>query len=59
MVDYVAQFLSGVARSAHDGDLEAAAVALAIRRSEGGSTRSDIARVAGMLQERLEGGAVL
>jgi CheY-like chemotaxis protein len=59
MLDYVAQFLSGVARSAHDNDLEAAAVALAIRRAEGGSTRSDLARVAGMLQERLVGRAAV
>lgn len=54
-LDYVTQFLTGVARSAHDDALEAAAATLAERRTTGGSIRSDLARVAGMLQERIEG----
>lgn len=54
-LDYVTQFLTGVARSAHDDALEAAATTLAERRTTGGSIRSDLARVAGMLQERIEG----
>ena len=58
-LDYVAQFLTGVARSAHDDLLEKAALALAARRSHGGSIRSDLARVAGMLQDRLEGRAAI
>jgi len=58
-LDYVAQFLTGVARSAHDDALEAAATTLAARRKQGGSFRSDLARVAGLLQERLEGRAVI
>ncbi|MCG6902836.1 MAG: response regulator [Rhodobacter sp.] len=54
-LDYVTQFLTGVARSAHDDDLENAAASLAARHSSGGSIRSDLARVAGLLQERIEG----
>ncbi len=53
-LDYVAQFLTGVARSAHDDDLEKAAATLAARRTTGGSIRSDLARVAGLVHERLE-----
>jgi CheY-like chemotaxis protein len=53
-VDYVAQFLTGVARTANDGALEDAAVSLATRRQQGESVRSDLARVAGLLQERLQ-----
>ncbi|MHA6266063.1 response regulator [uncultured Aliiroseovarius sp.] len=51
--DYVAQFLGGLARSAHDPSLEDAAQCLARARAEGRGTGSDLARVAGMLQERL------
>lgn len=58
-LDYVAQFLTGVARSAHDDVLEEAAATLAARRKQGGNIRSDIARVAGMLQDRLEGRAAI
>ncbi len=58
-LDYVAQFLTGVARSAHDEALESAAELLAARRGEGGSFRSDLARVAGLLQDRLEGHAAI
>ena len=58
-LDYVTQFLTGVARSAHDDALEAAAATLAARHSSGGSIRSDLARVAGMLQERIEGRAAI
>ena len=58
-VEYVTQFLTGVARSAHDDALEAAALSLASRHAEGGSIRSDLARVAGMLQERLQDRAAI
>ncbi len=58
-LDYVAQFLAGVARSAHDTDLEAAAARLAARRLAGGSFRSDLAHVAGLLQDRLEDRAAI
>jgi len=53
MLDYVAQFTSGVARSAHDGPLEAAALALATDRANGQPVRNDVRRLSGMLKERL------
>lgn len=53
-LDYVAQFLSGVARSAHDRALETAAGALARDCAKGNPRCSDIARLAGIVQERLE-----
>ncbi len=52
-LDYLAQFVSGVARSADDQALAAAAEALASARSEGREGRSDMARLAGLVQERL------
>jgi CheY-like chemotaxis protein len=51
---YVAQFLTGVARSAHDDALETAAVALARR---GGASAADITRLSGLVQARLAAGA--
>ncbi|MCP5038328.1 MAG: response regulator [Rhodobacteraceae bacterium] len=53
-LDYIAQFLAGVARSSHDNDLEAAATGLAKARARGGGTSMDLARVAGILHERLQ-----
>jgi len=53
-LDYVAQFLSGVARSAHDSALEMAAGELARDCAKGNPQCSDIARLAGIVQERLE-----
>lgn len=58
-LDYVTRFLAGVARSARDDALEAAAAKLAARHSSGSSIRSDLARVAGLLQERIEGRAAI
>jgi len=52
-LDYVAQFVTGVARSAHDHTLEDAARALAVTRKNGHSGRSDVARIAGLVQERI------
>ena len=52
-LDYVAQFLSGVAKSAHDHGLEQAAVALAERRALGHAARAETAVLAGLIQERL------
>ncbi|SPH22683.1 KDP operon transcriptional regulatory protein KdpE [Ascidiaceihabitans donghaensis] len=52
-LDYVAQFLSGVARSAQDPRLEQAAVALAKKRAQGQSASSETAVLAGLVQERL------
>ncbi|WP_339109124.1 response regulator [Thioclava sp. GXIMD4216] len=51
---YVAQFLSGVARSARDDALEDAAVALG---REGGPSDADITRLSGMVQDRLAAGS--
>ncbi len=52
-LDYVAQFTTGVARSAHDGPLEAAALALATDRANGQPIRNDVQRLNGMFKERL------
>ncbi len=53
-LDYVAQFVSGVARSAHDTALAQAAESLAAARRRGGPVATDTARIAGLVQERLE-----
>jgi CheY-like chemotaxis protein len=53
MMDYIAQFLGGVARSAKDGHLAEAASDLAARREAGHGTREVMARLAGLVQERL------
>ena len=58
-LDYIAQFLTGVAKSAHDADLEAAAVRLAQARAAGRSTRSGLASRAGRIEQRLEAGFVV
>ncbi len=52
-LDYVAQFLGGVARSAQDGALETAALALSRRRAMGQPAESELAVVAGLVQTRL------
>ncbi|MGJ5617878.1 response regulator [Sulfitobacter sp. MF3-043] len=52
-LDYVAQFLSGVARSARDEGLEQAAQALATKRALGQPSGSEAAAIAGMIQNRL------
>lgn len=52
-LDYVAQFLGGVARSAEDRELEHAAAALVAKRACGGSAASEAATVAGLVQVRL------
>jgi len=54
MLDYVAQFVGGVARSAHDTILANAAEDLARARANGGPVTTDTARIAGLVQERLE-----
>jgi CheY-like chemotaxis protein len=53
LLDYIAQFVTGIARSAHDGALLTAGEALTISRMRGKSCRSDVARLAGLVQERL------
>ena len=52
-VDYIAHFLAGIARSAHDPVLEAAATALQRDREAGHALASDLARISGLMQERL------
>ncbi len=52
-LDYLAQFVGGVARSAADEQLEHAAQSLASTRSESRPSRSALARLAGLVQERL------
>lgn len=52
-VDYIAHFLAGIARSSHDPVLEAAATALQRDSEAGHALASDLARISGLLQERL------
>lgn len=52
-LDYIAQFLGGVARSADDNELIMASDALAAKRARGDSAASEVAAVAGLVQERL------
>lgn len=52
-IDYVARFLAGVARSAHDPALEAAATALARDHQAGHALAADLARISSMVQSRL------
>lgn len=56
-IDYAAQFLSGIALSAHDGQLAAAARAIARDRALGGSAGPEVRHLADMVQERLAAGA--
>jgi two-component system, OmpR family, KDP operon response regulator KdpE len=53
VLDYVAQFVGGVARSAGDMALAEAAAALARARECDGPVTSEMARVAGLVQDRL------
>lgn len=52
-IDYIARFLAGVARSAHDRMLEDAATTLARDHAEGRALASDLARISGLVQDRL------
>lgn len=52
-LEYVAQFLTGVARSANDAGLEKAAINLGNCHGSGRSTASEIAVIAALIQERL------
>ncbi|QBF30949.1 response regulator [Thalassococcus sp. S3] len=54
MLDYVAQFARGVARSAKDDALAAAASALARARANGQPVASNAAQIAGLVQQRLQ-----
>ncbi|WP_319825638.1 response regulator [Thalassovita sp.] len=59
ILDYVAQFVTGIARSAADAPLVTAGEALTIARMQGRSCRSDVARLAGLMRERLAGAAAV
>lgn len=52
-IDYVAQFIGGIARSANDDALAAAAGALARARHEGAPLVTQTRQIAGLLQARL------
>jgi CheY-like chemotaxis protein len=52
-IDYIARFLAGVARSARDEPLEQAATALARDHSAGRALAADLARISGLVQDRL------
>lgn len=53
ILDYVAQFLRGVARSAEDNVLAEAAHDLAARHAQGENSAKAVARVIGLVQERI------
>lgn len=52
-LDYIAQFLQGVARSVADERMEQAAIALAGKRAAGQTATSETAQIAGLIQQRL------
>ncbi|MEO9572536.1 MAG: response regulator [Tateyamaria sp.] len=52
-LDYIAQFLGGVARSADDNELALATELLPAKRARGDSAASEAATVAGLVQRRL------
>ena len=54
LLDYIAQFLRGVARSAGDQTLENAAELLAAHRAASDPTHADVVRLAGMVNARLQ-----
>ena len=59
VLDYVAQFLGGVARSADDMQLAQAADALSSQRRGGAALNTHLAQVAGLVQERLTNRAAM
>ncbi len=52
-IDYIARFLAGVARSAHDAPLAEAADALARDHQAGRAVATDLTRISGLVHERL------
>ncbi|MCL3881712.1 response regulator [Marivita sp. GX14005] len=58
-IDYVALFLRGVARTAEDDALEAAASDLADARSRGVPLRGQVMRIAGLVEARLQDAVAL
>ena len=59
VLDYIAQFLAGIARSVEDEEMAEAAVSLASRRQNGLPQGADVARVSGLVQARIAPGRVL
>ncbi|MEN8888669.1 MAG: response regulator [Celeribacter marinus] len=58
MLDYIAQFLESVARTAGDAEIVEAAQSLARNRNVGHTHRADVARIADLVQNRIAmGGA--
>ncbi|SPH24940.1 KDP operon transcriptional regulatory protein KdpE [Defluviimonas aquaemixtae] len=55
-IAYLAQFLAGIARSAHDAPLQAAAEALAEENRAGHATGLPVSRISGLVRERLAAG---
>lgn len=53
VIDYIVRFLAGVARSAHDPALEAAAAALSRDYNAGNALATDLARISSIVQDRL------
>ncbi|WP_138467522.1 response regulator [Poseidonocella sp. HB161398] len=53
-IDYIAQFVSGVARSAEDGPLCAAAEAILRAKARGAANPTALARLRNMVQSRLD-----
>lgn len=56
-INYIARFLAGVARSAHDPALEAAAAALAREHNTAHTLTSELAQITSMVQDRISGTA--
>ncbi|MEI4194250.1 response regulator [Roseovarius sp. E0-M6] len=59
MLDYVAQFLAGVARAADDRQMACAASLLAQTRKKGAPATGPVAQIAGLVQQRLAGRAAI
>lgn len=58
-IDYVTQFLSGVAKSAQDHDLDKAVTKLASRRVSGANVKPDVVALSEMVQMRIAAGGPL
>lgn len=54
LIDYVAQFLGGLARSAEDNKLLTAVKAVESARKSGAAPSADVAHLAGVVQQRLD-----
>jgi CheY-like chemotaxis protein len=57
-LDYIAHFLSGLALSAHDAPLQAAAEALARDCHSGHMTSAPVNRINGLVRDRLASGTI-